>query len=51
MKTIGHWRLPWYRAVNWDVVLTWFCLGSLALCLAYLGIFVFAPFAVKIVWE
>ena len=43
--------MPWYRAVNWDVALNWFCIGALILCLVYVGVFVVAPFGIKIVWE
>ena len=39
-----------FHGVNWDIALAWFCGISLSLCLWYLGIFVFAPFAVKL-WK
>ena len=41
-------RIPWYRSINWDVALAWACSLVLALCLIYLGIFVFGPFCLKL---
>lgn len=43
-------RAPWYRAVNWDAAAWWFCAGGLAVVLISLGIFVFGPFGIKLVF-
>jgi hypothetical protein len=38
----------WFRAVDWNVASTWACWAALIACLIYLGIFVFAPFTIKL---
>jgi len=45
----------WFQAIDWDNVSRWTnrgieyaCIGALIACLIYLGIFVFGPFAVRI---
>ncbi len=45
------WKLPWYHAINWTNVLNLVCWGLFAVCMVCLGNFVFAPFAIKFVWE
>jgi len=43
-------KAPWYRAVRWDVAVAWLCIVSMCLCLCYLGIFIFTPFGLKIIF-
>ncbi len=38
----------WIRAVNWELVFDWGCIGAVVACLIYLGIFVFGPFTLKL---
>jgi hypothetical protein len=45
----------WFNAVNWDFfyelggkAIEWACIGVTVACLVYLGIFVFGPFAIKL---
>jgi hypothetical protein len=46
----------WFNAVNWDLfyfwgnkAIGWVCIGAVIACLIYLGIFVFAPFTIRII--
>lgn len=51
-KSLGErsYKAPWYRAVRWDVAVAWLCIVSTCLSLWYLGIFIFAPFGLKILF-
>ena len=39
---------PWYKAIEWDLVINRACWAALIGCLVYLGIIVFAPFTIKL---
>ena len=41
-------KAPWYKAINLDTAFNWVCWAAVIGCLIYLGIFVFAPFTVKL---
>jgi hypothetical protein len=47
LRLTPSYRAPWYRAIDWEVVSKHLCLIALAGCLIYLGIFMFAPFATR----
>ena len=46
--TIQPPKIAWFQKINWEVVLEWGCWILAAICLMYIGIFLVAPFGVKL---
>lgn len=44
-------RIPWHRMIRWGVAFECLCWGVAIACFIYLGIFVFGPFTVKLIWR
>jgi len=41
-------RVPWYKAVNWDIALSWFLGGLTGVCAGYVLLFVLVPFVLEL---